>query len=585
MNERRRAADNNSYYKIEMLSNKIIRDGFLLILVISALFFTNSKDTAQVYGQNGMVVSSNILASQVGIDILKKGGNAIDASVATAFALAVTHPKAGNIGGGGFLVFMNAAGEATTIDFREKAPIAASANMFLDSTSKLFKGINHNSLKTVGVPGTVAGLYMAHQKYGKLPWKELVQPSIDLAKNGFVMSWDLYEDALFLNEDAKPTDFMYSYFRNSNGEITKPGEVWKQPSLAKSLKLIRNKGHDGFYKGEIAHEIENYMKKNGGLITKTDLEKYSAIERKPIKGTYKEFEIYSMPPPSSGGVALVEMMNMLELVDLDSIEFNSTDYVHLIAEVMRRAFADRAEYLGDPDFNPDMPLDKLTSKAYAKKRYENIDMSKASVSDSSLYGHPYDGNNTTHFSVVDKEGNAVSLTYTLEDSYGSQLGSNNLGFIFNNEMQDFNPVPGVTTNFGQIGSAPNLIAPEKRMLSSMTPTIVAKNGKPYLIIGSPGGRTIINTVFQTVLNVLAYDMQIDKAIETMKIHHQWLPDEIVYERFLMSPDTRAALQAMGHRLREVKNLGSLMGITYDAEFKVYIGAADSSSPNGGAVGY
>ena len=585
MNEPRRAADNNSCNKIEILSNKIIKDGFLLILVISALFFTNSKGTAQVYGQNGMVVSSNILASQVGIDILKKGGNAIDASVATAFALAVTHPKAGNIGGGGFLVFMNAAGEATTIDFREKAPIAASANMFLDSTSKLFKGINHNSLKTVGVPGTVAGLYMAHQKYGKLPWKELVQPSIDLAKNGFVMSWDLYEDALFLNEDAKPTDFMYSYFRNSNDEITKPGEVWKQPSLAKSLKLIRNKGHDGFYKGEIAHEIENYMKKNGGLITKTDLEKYSAIERKPIKGTYKEFEIYSMPPPSSGGVALVEMMNMLELVDLDSIEFNSTDYVHLIAEVMRRAFADRAEYLGDPDFNPDMPLDKLTSKAYAKKRYENIDMSIASVSDSALYGHPYDGNNTTHFSVVDKEGNAVSLTYTLEDSYGSQLGSNNLGFIFNNEMQDFNPVPGVTTNFGQIGSAPNLIAPEKRMLSSMTPTIVAKNGKPYLIIGSPGGRTIINTVFQTVLNVLAYDMQIDKAIETMKIHHQWLPDEIVYERFLMSPDTRAALQAMGHRLREVKNLGSLMGITYDAEFKVYIGAADSSSPNGGAVGY
>ena len=585
MNEPRRAADNNSCNKIEILSNKIFKDGFLLILVISVLFFTNSKGTAQVYGQNGMVVSSNILASQVGIDILKKGGNAIDASVATAFALAVTHPKAGNIGGGGFLVFMNAAGEATTIDFREKAPIAASANMFLDSTSKLFKGINHNSLKTVGVPGTVAGLYMAHQKYGKLPWKEIVQPSIDLAKNGFVMSWDLYEDALFLNEDAKPTDFMYSYFRNSNGEITKPGEVWKQPSLAKSLKLIRNKGHDGFYKGEIAHEIENYMKKNGGLITKTDLEKYTAIERKPIKGTYKEYEIYSMPPPSSGGVALVEMMNMLELVDLDSIEFNSTDYVHLIAEVMRRAFADRAEYLGDPDFNPDMPLDKLTSKAYAKKRFENIDMSKASVSDSALYGHPYDGNNTTHFSVVDKEGNAVSLTYTLEDSYGSQLGSNNLGFIFNNEMQDFNPVPGVTTNFGQIGSAPNLIAPEKRMLSSMTPTIVAKNGKPYLIIGSPGGRTIINTVFQTVLNVLAYDMQIDKAIETMKIHHQWLPDEIVYERFLMSPDTRAALQAMGHHLREVKNLGSLMGITYDAEFKVYIGAADSSSPNGGAVGY
>jgi gamma-glutamyltranspeptidase/glutathione hydrolase len=481
---------------------------------------------------------------------------------------------------------MNAAGEATTIDFREKAPLAATANMFLDSTGRLIEGSNHYGLKAVGVPGTVAGLYMAHQKYGKLPWKELVQPSVVLAKKGFMMTWDLYKDALWINKKAKSNDFMYSYFRNAKAEMIKPGEIWKQPSLAKTLELIRDRGQDGFYKGEIADEIENYMKKNGGIITKKDLEKYTAIERKPIKGTYKEYTIYSMPPPSSGGVALVEMMNILELANLDSVKFNSTAYVHLIAEVMRRAFADRAEYLGDPDFNPDMPLDRLTSKVFAKNRFDNIDMTKASVSDPALYGHPYDGNNTTHFSVVDKDGNAVSLTYTLEYSYGSQMGSDKLGFIFNNEMGDFNPIPDPTTkNPGNIGSHHNFIAPEKRMLSSMTPTIVAKNGKPYLIIGSPGGKTIINTVFQTVLNVLAYNMRIDKAIEVMKIHHQWLPDEILYERYMMSPDTRAALEAMGHHLREVNSLGSLMGITYDAEFKVYFGAADSSSPDGGAVGY
>ncbi|MEI6524247.1 MAG: gamma-glutamyltransferase, partial [Bacteroidota bacterium] len=285
------------------------------------------------------------------------------------------------------------------------------------------------------------------------------------------------------------------------------------------------------------------------------------------------------------GVALIEMLNMMELAKLDSIEFNSTSYVHLLAEVMRRAYADRAEYMGDPDFNINMPLERLTSKPFAKMRYEHIDMSKASVSDSSKFGHPYDGDNTTHFSVVDKEGNAVSLTYTLEYSYGSKMGSSKLGFIFNNEMGDFNPVPGSTTSKGQIGTDPNVIVPEKRMLSSMTPTIVVKNGKPVLIIGSPGGRTIINTVFQTVLNVISYDMRIDKAIEAMKIHEQWLPDVIVYEKNLLSPDTKKSLEAMGHHLKAVGNLGSLMGITYDAKFKVYSGYSDSSSPDGGAVGY
>ena len=292
-----------------------------------------------------------------------------------------------------------------------------------------------------------------------------------------------------------------------------------------------------------------------------------------------------MPPPSSGGVALVEMMNLMELANLDSIEFNSTEYVHLLAEVMRRAFADRAEHLGDPDFNLDTPLDKLTSKGFAKKRYENIDMSKASISDPTKFGQIYDGSSTTHFSVVDQNGNAVSLTYTLEHSYGSGMGSNELGFIFNNEMGDFNPMPNHTSTSGLIGTRPNIIEPEKRMLSSMTPTIIAKDGKPFLVIGSPGGRTIINTVFQTVLNVLGYGMPVDRAIESMKIHHQWLPDEILYEELLLSPDTRKALEAMGHKLVPENSLGELMGIQIDSKNKIIIGVSDSSSSDGAAVGY
>ncbi len=564
---------------------KINQQSLIKVTSFTILLFCHFNSIAQVYGQNGMVVSSNKLASQVGTDILKSGGNAIDAAVATAFALAVTHPTAGNIGGGGFLVYMDAVSEVTTFDFREKAPLTATPDMFLDNAGKLIDGINHHTLKAVGVPGTVAGLYMAHQKYGKLPWKKLVQPSVDLAKNGFVMPWGLYKEALKIVEANKSNEFMKNYFNDRNAEVTKPGKKWKQLALANTLGLIRDKGKDGFYKGVVAEEIEKHMKKNGGIITKKDLEKYNAVERKPLKSTYHGYEIYSMPPPSSGGVAMIEMLNILEQANLNSIEFNSTAYVHLMTEVMRRAFADRAEYLGDPDFNPDMPLNKLTSKEFAQMRFKNIDMNQASVSDSARFGHPYDGNNTTHFSVADKDGNAVSMTYTLEYAYGSRLGSNKLGFIFNNEMGDFNPVPGVTTKSGQIGSAANIIAPEKRMLSSMTPTIVAKNGKPYLIIGSPGGRTIINTVFQTVVNVLSYNMRIDKAIEAMKIHHQWLPDMIFYEKNLLSPDTKNILEKMGHRLRSVDNLGSLMGIMYDPEFKVYFGASDSSSPDGGATGY
>lgn len=552
----------------------------LFYLIACALFTTITN--AQTYAKNGMVVSDNSAASKVGTEILKKGGNAIDASIATAFALAVTHPQAGNIGGGGFLVFMKSDGNATTIDFREKAPLKATTDMFLDKDGNLIAGSNHNGLQSVGVPGTVAGLYMAHKKYGKLPWASLVQPAVDLAENGVPLSYTLYKHALHYKKES---EFMANYFTNEKGEITQMDEIWKQPVLAATLKEIRDNGKDGFYKGKVAKEIARFMKKNDGLITLKDLAKYEAVERAPLKGTYKGHDIFVMPPPSSGGVALLEMMNIMELADFNKAPFNSTPYVHLVAESMRRAFADRAEHLGDPDFNLNMPLEKLTSKEFAKNRYNNIDWQKASVSDSTKYGQIYDGTNTTHLSVLDKDGNAVSLTYTLEHSYGSRLGSPKLGFIFNNEMGDFNPQPGYTNSKGLIGSAANIIKPEKRMLSSMTPTIVAKDGKAVLVIGSPGGRTIINTVFQTVLNVIEFDMPIHMAIETMKIHHQWLPDRILYERGLLSPDTVKALEAMGHTMEPRGQLGRLMGITVDSDNKVYVGASDSSSPDGGAVGY
>lgn len=555
-----------------------------LFIVLSLLFnFTQLK--AQSYAKNGMVVSASKISSQTGVDILQQGGNAVDAAIATAFSLAVTHPTAGNIGGGGFMVFMNAQGETTTIDFREKAPLAASETMFLDEDGNIKDNSNHKGLLAVGVPGTVAGLYLAHQKYGKLPWKNLVQPAIDLAENGFAFNWDLFGAANYFSGIAEEYPFMATYFNNENGEVIQPNEIWKQKALANTLKKIRDHGRDGFYKGEVAQKIEDYMKANGGIITTEDLEKYDAIERKPIKGTYKGYDIYGMPPPSSGGVALIEMMNLMELVDWDNVEFNSTEYVHIVAEAMRRAFADRAEFLGDPDFNLDMPIDRLISKEHAKKRFENLNMERASMSDSTKFGQIYDGTNTTHFSVIDKDGNAISLTYTLENGYGVKMGSKELGFIFNNEMGDFNPVPGITTSGWQIGTKPNLVAPQKRMLSSMSPTIVAKDGKPYLIIGSPGGRTIINTVFQTTLNVLEFNMRIDKAIEAMKIHHQWSPDVLQFEEHLMSPDTRKALEKMGHTLRASSGLGALMGITINPETGIITGASDSSRPEGAAIGY
>lgn len=547
-------------------------------------FLITSNTIAQVYHQNGMVVSEHHLASEVGSQILQSGGNAIDASIATAFALAVVFPQAGNIGGGGFLVFMDKEGESTTIDFREKAPLAATPTMFLDENGEYIYRSNNNGLLSVGVPGTVAGLWMAHEKYGSLPWADLVQPAVVLAENGVPLSFTLAQHAKRFESNA-PDDFMKNFYTNGTGVPLKFGEVWKQPELARTLSIIRDNGKAGFYTGEVAEKLANYMAENGGIITEEDLAKYEAVERSPVTGTYKEYNIISMGPPSSGGVSIIQMMNMMEQVDWEEIEFNSTEYVHIVAESMRRAYADRAEFLGDPDFNPDMPIDRLISKEHAQNRFKHIDWERASVSDSSRFGQLYDGQSTTHLSVMDMDGNAVSLTYTLEWSYGSRMGSSELGFILNNEMGDFNPQPGLTNSSGRIGTDPNLIAPEKRMLSSMSPTIVAKDGKPYLVIGTPGGRRIITATFQTILNVLEFEMPIDDAIEMMKIHHQWLPDRIQYEPDKLSPDTRDALEAMGHTMSIRANLGRMMGIIFDPELNVLIGSNDSSSPDSGVSGY
>lgn len=570
------------------MNSLFIKKPFLQIIAINLLliFLIPLQLRAQAYARNGMVSSSSMIASEVGRDILKQGGNAIDAAVATAFALAVTWPSAGNIGGGGFLVFMNDKAEVTTIDFREKAPINASSKMFLDKDGNIFNDSNHTGGLSIGVPGTVAGLYLAHQKYGKLEWKEVVQPAVNLANNGFEFTWTLYNHSvMFKKIYAESMPEFAKFMLAEDGSYREPGRLWKQTDLGASLERIRDHGRDGFYKGKTAKLLAEYIQEEGGIITEEDLLKYEAIERKPVVGKYRGYDIYSMPPPSSGGVTMIEMLNMLENFNLQDLGFNSADYIHVLTEVMRRGYASRAEYLGDPDFNPDMPLDKLLSKSYAKKLAASIDMEKASLSDSTKFGQLYDGEHTTHLSVLDKDGNAVSLTYTLENSYGCKLIAKNLGFLLNNEMGDFNPVPGITKTDGQIGTNPNQVASEKRMLSSMTPTIIAKDGNPYMVIGSPGGRTIINSTMQAILNVIDHKMDIKVAIEAGKIHHQWLPDQVIYEEWGISADTKKMLESMGHKFRSVENIGALMGIVYDREKGIMSGAADSSSGDGGVAVY
>jgi gamma-glutamyltranspeptidase/glutathione hydrolase len=536
-----------------------------------------------VESANGMVVSASAIASQVGRDVLANGGNAIDAAIATGFALAVTYPTAGNIGGGGFMVIRFPDGRATTIDFREKAPARARPDMFTDSTGAYSARIHHNSHIAVGVPGTVAGFDLAHRKYGKVSWAKLVDPSARLADTGFVVPTGLAASlAAVRNRLANDSGSLAAYYRD--GQPYAAGDRLALRDLARTLGRIRDQRRDGFYKGETARLIEAEMQRHGGLITRQDLARYEAKERAPVRGTFNGFEVISMPPPSSGGVAMIAMLNILEGYDLKAIGHNSAPYVHLLAESMRRAFRDRALYIGDPDFTRP-PVARLTSKPYADSLRRTIDLSKASPSSPADVAEGYESDETTHYSVVDKDGMAVSVTYTLEAGYGLGAVVDGAGFLLNNEMGDFNGKPGLTDSTGLIGTAPNVARPGKRMLSSMTPTIVAKDGKLVAVVGSPGGRTIINTVLQVVLNLTAFGMPVQDAVNAPRLHHQWLPNAITVERTGFAEPVLQALRALGHTLRVGGQQGTAHSIAVDPATGKKYGAADPRDRDAGASGH
>lgn len=569
------------------MKNFRYRLGLVALLFVVFLFTSQSTYAKKwpVYAKHGMVVSTERLASEVGLKILKKGGNAVDAAVATGFALAVVHPAAGNIGGGGFMVIRLADGTTTTVNYREKAPKAAGERMYLDENGDLIKNLNHRSYLAVGVPGTVAGLTLALQKYGTMSLKDVMSPAIKLAEKGYTVSYAFSRDLTHLADEFEKYPASVKKFLKDGTEPYQTGDKFVQKDLAATLKRIAKHGRDGFYTGKTAELIARDMKANGGLITEADLADYQAQILKPIESTYRDYTIYSMPPPCSGGVTLSIMLNILEGFDLKDLGHNSAAYIHVVAEAMRRAYADRAQYLGDPDFNPNMPVDWLISKEHAQKLRESIDMQKASPSDPNSFVWGAESTETTHFSVVDARGNAVSNTFTLEQWYGAKIVAAGAGFLYNNEMGDFNAVPGKTDTTGLIGTRPNLIAPEKRMLSSMTPTIVVKDGKTFMAIGSPGGRTIINTVLQTILNVVDFDMNIFEAIDTPRFHHQWLPDVIRIEELGTTTDSARLLEQMGHHIAWFGTQGRAMGIMIDPESDFRMGAADPRSPNGAAVGY
>ena len=533
-------------------------------------------------GTGGMVVSQRKMASEVGASILAQGGNAVDAAVATAFALSVVLPRAGNLGGGGFmLVYLSELDKTIAIDYREKAPSAATRDLFLDENGNYDKNKSRFSLLSAGVPGTVAGLSYALEKYGTLSWKEVVAPSVKLAEQGFEVTHDIenvltiYKNRLTLNQAAAE-----AYYKKDQVPY-KAGEILKLPDLAWSLKQIRDFGPQAFYEGKIAKKIVTEMQKNGGLITLKDLRNYHVSERIPIRGTYKGFEIVSMPPSSSGGVHLIQMLNMLELHSLNKMGFGSSDSIHLLVEVMKRAYADRSKFLGDTDF-VEVPLLGLTSKEYAKNLLSEISLTQATPSEEVLVGNPipYESPDTTHFSVMDEKGNVVSNTYTLNFSYGSGIVIPGTGFFINNEMDDFSSKPGQPNAFGLIGEKANEIEPNKRPLSSMTPTIVFKEGKPYIVLGSPGGSRIITTVLQVILNVLEHKMNISEAVVRPRIHHQWLPDILLVEKGF-SKDTLKLLNGKGHQTKDYRSMGSVQAILKEGDY--FYGAADPRRPGAGAV--
>ena len=564
----------------------IFNISLLLLFCLTPNLFANSGKPVST--KNGMVVSASTIASKVGVEILKAGGNAIDASVAVGFALAVTYPYAGNLGGGGFMVIHFHDGNNTTIDFRETAPLLANKNMFLDSNGNFISSLSEEGATSAGVPGSVSGLIYALEKYGTLTLSKVIQPAIDLAKKGWTLQ---KEDALSFKETLP----IFSKYPSSlkvfskEGEPYVEGDLFVQSELANTLELIKTYGTDGFYKGKVAELLVKQMDELGGYISLTDLENYKPFERAPIVGTYRDHEVVSMPPSSSGGIALVELLNILENFNFDGTEWGSSEYIRALVESMKYVYADRTQHLGDSDFYP-VPVKKLISKEYAKLLFEKV---KAGVTPSTeitsvIKSNYLESEETTHYSIIDKEGNAVSVTTTINSGFGSKVVVGGAGFLLNNEMDDFSSKPNEPNQYGLLGSVANSIEPGKRMLSSMTPTIILKNDKPFLILGSPGGSTIITVVLQVILNCIEFGMNIQEAVNAPRIHHQWLPDIIYHEQFSINNDTFSVLEDIGYKFKDRNStfrvLGSAQAIMIDQEGNIYFGASDPRR-NGSAEGY
>jgi gamma-glutamyltranspeptidase/glutathione hydrolase len=537
-----------------------------------------------VRGTHGMVVSADRRASEVGVKILQRGGNAIDAAVAVGFALSVVYPEAGNIGGGGFMLVRLHDGKSYVVDFREKASRHATPGMYVDSSGKL----SDNSLNgplSCGVPGTVAGFVLASERYGKLKFSELVQPSIELAKSGAIID-DRFAGVLAVYRDSliKYSSTRKVYFPHD--ALLKQGDTLRLPELAATLERIQQSGLDGFYKGETARLIVEEIRRGGGMMDQEDLDSYKAVIREPLKGTYRGYDIITVPPPSSGGAGLLEMLNIVERFNLHESGFHSSQSVHIMAEAMERMHADRAEFLGDPDFF-NVPVNEIISKDYAQRLALQIDSLNATPGKSIHHGaiNVKEGNNTTHYAVIDSEGNIAAVTYTLNDLFGSKVVVDGAGFFLNDEMDDFSAQPGVPNAYGLIGGEANAISPGKRPLSSMVPAIVLKNGAPYLILGARGGPRIITAIFETIVDVIDYGMNIQEAVDAPRFYHEWTPDTLQYERFGFPRDVEQNLRSRGYSLKEVwYSLGQLEAIMVNPLNRIYEGASDPRE-GGTAVGY
>ncbi len=559
---------------------------FILILSLFVTPVNRAASRAPVRGKNGMVASVSEITSQVGVDIMKRGGNAVDAAVAVGLALAVVWPEAGNLGGGGFMLIRRADGKAVAIDYREMAPAKAHRNIYLDAKGDYIKDSSVVGYKAAGVPGTVAGMAHALEKYGTMKWADVCEPARRLAAGGFTVSYPL--ETSIKNSSDKLTLFPESkriYLRD--GKPYEEGEKFVQPELAATFDRMIKNGPREFYEGETARLIADSMKKNAdGWMTMEDLKNYQVKEREPLRAMYRGNEIITMPPPSSGGIALIEMLNMLGRYDLASMGFNSSRELHVKVEAMRRAFADRSEYLGDTDFVK-VPVAGLVEKSYADKQAASINLARASTSAKIKQGKPtgYESTETTHFTVIDKDGNVATNTYTLNGSFGSYATVEGAGFLLNNEMDDFAAKPGTANMYGLLQSEKNAVAARKRPLSAMTPTIVLKDGKVWFALGSPGGPTIINTVLQTIINVIDHGMTMQEAVDAPRIHHQWMPDQIVYEPGGIVADVKDKLSTMGHQFTDKpRRMGDCEAIMIDPKTGVRLGASDPRR-GGKAVGY